>query len=720
MKKLTVKLENCYGISKFGEEFDFTNDRTYVIYAPNGVMKTSFAKTFKNISDGEAPCDLAFPERESKCLIVDENATPLKPESIFVIEPYNESFKSDKLSTLLVSKTLKDEYDKEHSTLELEKNAFVKKLKKASSSSDCEQEIMNTFARDRKNFYEVIANLCKDLDGKKERFDFKYNDVFDKKGKVKEFLEKNSDSLDLYIEKYESLITSSKFFKKSKNTFGTYQAGLIGKSISDNAFFDAGHAIELGDDRSITSYQEYNKIVQSEIDNILSDQNLKSIFERINKALDSSLELRNFKNVIEENNLLLLELKDYEEFKRKVWLGHLDALKDDVGTLIDSYEMKREVLGNILRRASEEKTLWEKAINEYNIRFKNLPFRLLLENKEDVLLKTQRPDVKFVFKDVDGERPIEKESLLKILSQGERRALYLLNIIFEIQARKVANTETLFIIDDIADSFDYKNKYAIIEYLKDISEINQFYQIILTHNYDFYRSISGRVIGNFRQYKLVAYKKDRDVKLMVEKYQKNPLLDWKKHLDRKVILVASLPFVRNLAEYIGLDDEYKKLSDILHVKPDTMNYSIKDLEDTIKLVLVGNTSLHIPDPTDTVVSTIFTVAETILKDEAECMDLEYKVALSVAIRLRAEMFIISKITDTVFLEEVYNSTYQTVKLIDRYRLDYPDDEMTTKLLEEVNLMTPENIHLNSFMYEPIIDLGDKHLRELYKNVSNLS
>ena len=64
MKKLTVKLENCYGISKFGEEFDFTSDRTYVIYAPNGVMKTSFAKTFKNVSDGEAPCDLAFPDRE--------------------------------------------------------------------------------------------------------------------------------------------------------------------------------------------------------------------------------------------------------------------------------------------------------------------------------------------------------------------------------------------------------------------------------------------------------------------------------------------------------------------------------------------------------------------------------------------------------------------------------------------------------------------------------
>jgi len=28
----------------------------------------------------------------------------------------------------------------------------------------------------------------------------------------------------------------------------------------------------------------------------------------------------------------------------------------------------------------------------------------------------------------------------------------------------------------------------------------------------------------------------------------------------------------------------------------------------------------------------------------------------------------------------------------------------------VVLMTPENIHLNSFMYEPIIDMSDEHLK----------
>ncbi len=31
-------------------------------------------------------------------------------------------------------------------------------------------------------------------------------------------------------------------------------------------------------------------------------------------------------------------------------------------------------------------------------------------------------------------------------------------------------------------------------------------------------------------------------------------------------------------------------------------------------------------------------------------------------------------------------------------------------------MTPENIHLNAFMYEPIVDMSDHHLKKLYAEV----
>lgn len=38
------------------------------------------------------------------------------------------------------------------------------------------------------------------------------------------------------------------------------------------------------------------------------------------------------------------------------------------------------------------------------------------------------------------------------------------------------------------------------------------------------------------------------------------------------------------------------------------------------------------------------------------------------------------------------------------------------LIKEVNLITPENIHLNSFMFEPLIDMSIWRLKKLYQDV----
>lgn len=55
MNLLLVQLENCYGIQSFDHTFDFNKKNSILIYAPNGVMKTSFAKTLLQISNGLEP-----------------------------------------------------------------------------------------------------------------------------------------------------------------------------------------------------------------------------------------------------------------------------------------------------------------------------------------------------------------------------------------------------------------------------------------------------------------------------------------------------------------------------------------------------------------------------------------------------------------------------------------------------------------------------------------
>jgi len=124
--------------------------------------------------------------------------------------------------------------------------------------------------------------------------------------------------------------------------------------------------------------------------------------------------------------------------------------------------------------------------------------------------------------------------------------------------------------------------------------------------------------------------------------------------------------------------------------------------------------LVLTDPANLVREEIHRVAEAIAADPSESSHLEEKVTLSIAIRLKAEEFMIRRINDDPFWHGITSN--QTIALIKRFKLDFPSEKETIQLLDQVNLMTPENIHLNSFMYEPILDLSAHHLKRLFSKV----
>ena len=123
MKKVSINFEYCYGISKLQYDFNFKK-KTFSIYAPNGAMKTSFAKTFRDISNDLSTKDLMFPERNTVRVVVDENDKPLGKNSVFVIDPIDAEFKSEKMSTLLVNKELREKYDNVHLKIDEKKNCL--------------------------------------------------------------------------------------------------------------------------------------------------------------------------------------------------------------------------------------------------------------------------------------------------------------------------------------------------------------------------------------------------------------------------------------------------------------------------------------------------------------------------------------------------------------------------------------------------------------------
>jgi hypothetical protein len=360
-------------------------------------------------------------------------------------------------------------------------------------------------------------------------------------------------------------------------------------------------------------------------------------------------------------------------------------------------------------------------ISIFNDRF-SVPFVVRMGNQEDVILRDEAPSINFDFlQDIDDRSSqrtsIDEDTLTRILSNGEKRALYILNIIFEVEARKTANLKTLFIVDDIADSFDYRNKYAIVEYLAEISNEPNFFQLILSHNFDFYRTISGR-LNLKRSSRILASREASGITFQTEVYQRsNPFSHWRDNFDNPQMLVASIAFLRNMSEFSGDEVSYKSLTSLLHVKQDTGTITLLDLQEIIRKVLADKGSLVLENPTSKVEDLIHAVADSIAASTVESASLEEKISISIAIRLKAEKFMITKISDSPFVSSITKN--QTIELIKKYRENFPAERKEIALMNQVNLMTPENIHLNSFMYEPILDLSAQHLKKIYKAVSAL-
>ncbi|MRT24454.1 hypothetical protein GJV14_10905 [Enterobacteriaceae bacterium RIT697] len=698
-------------------EFDFNKCNTFSIYAPNGFMKTSFSKTFKDHQDNRETKDLVFTKRESKRLILDETGTPISPENIFVIESYNESYSSEKASLLLVNRILKEKYTSAVKDLDEKNNLLIKKLRQLSGINSKNQtpteELCQSFGIPNDKLFDLYESL-RSLEKSKELSSIIYTSIFN--DKTLKFLDDKDvkKSLHDYLDRYNNLISESPVLNRN---FNHYNAQQVTKNLSDNGFFKANHYVMIKNgenDIEVKDPNELDRLIKEEKNKILKDETLSLSFEQIDKKL-SNAELRNFRDYLFDNRELIPRLSNLDNLKKEIWISYLadnDELLQDV---IKAYVAAKDVINEASKQAVAEETQWEKVVRIFNQRF-HVPFKLSIENQSDVILNGTPPHISFNFSDETEMVEIEKNALLQVLSQGEKRALYILNLLFEVNARRNSNTETLFVVDDIADSFDYKNKYAIIEYFKEISESQIFSVIFLTHNFDFHRTISGR-LGIINENRLVVHKENNALNLTMEKYQNNPFIYWKKNINNRRFYIASIPFVRNLCEYCGNSKDFNSLTSLLHSKNDTGNILVSDLEEIYKKTLIDKSKLILDEGNRTVKSIIFEEAESIYESKSLNADLESKIIMSIAIRLLAEFFMIININDEVFLSSIKKN--QTILLYKKFLEIKPEESEAIALLTQVNLMTPENIHLNSFMFEPILDMSCEHLYALYGNLQQL-
>ncbi|MBS1953615.1 MAG: phage infection protein [Cyanobacteria bacterium SZAS-4] len=718
MKKLKLELENCYGIRKLDTEFSFEKGSACALYAPNGAMKSSLARTFQDIINKRPSEDRVFADRSAARKVVDEVGAEIPAAAIFVIEPYDKQFgHSEKTSTLLVDNRLRREYEALFVEIDAAKKTFLKAMKEQTGSKrDLEKEISQAFTKTGDEFFQALIRIKDEVTKQSDAplSSEPYDVIYDEK--VVSFLAAKGikDLLQSYIEKYNELLAASTYFKK--DTFTYYNAEQIAKTLASNGFFDAKHTILLNSkiNVEIKTVEDLQKLIEAEKEQITSDTELRKRFSEIEDKIHKNVNLREFQAYLQNNPQILPMLSNMEKLKEEIWKSCFKAKLDLYTQLIELYQAAEKRKREIEKTAQEQRTQWEEVIRIFNERF-FVPFKLTVKNREAVMLgKDVIANLAFTFEDGHGSASIDKNQLLEVLSTGEKKAFYILNIIFEVEARKKAGQPTLFIVDDIADSFDYKNKYAIIEYLRDISEEPNFKQLILTHNFDFFRTVESRFVPYLNC--KMALKTSNGINVIQATGIKNVFAnDWKSNFfsdDKKKI--ASIAFVRNIIEYTkGEDDpDYCLLTSLLHWKADTQTISIKELDGIFnKLFSEQGSSGADAKP---VVNLIFEQATTCLSDP-EGINLENKIILSIATRLMAERFMVRMINDPVAVNAIKSS--QTAKLVKMYKQKFPSNDKELYVLQRVMLMTPETIHVNSFMYEPILDMSDDHLRRLLEDVT---
>ena len=104
------------------------NNNLTVIYASNGTMKLSLAKTFKAISDNKPVGEKVF-GLKSKCNFTDEKGMQISGDSIIVINPFEENAFENK-GLLMANGELRKKYLLIHKSIDDKKNILYEQIKK--------------------------------------------------------------------------------------------------------------------------------------------------------------------------------------------------------------------------------------------------------------------------------------------------------------------------------------------------------------------------------------------------------------------------------------------------------------------------------------------------------------------------------------------------------------------------------------------------------------
>lgn len=703
MELFLKKVENAFGIKSL--HLNLENDKKMyqeLIYSKNGSFKTSFSNTLYNLSNGtlENVFDRLTDEKAILDISILENGKEIKNfDNRFVVfsrEIYEQH-----------SKLLSD-YSSELETLTIDKknSEYINELL-TEETIEIKLQIDNYLKGTGLNF-EILLDMFSNLeDGYLDRIIQLLNTIINHEAQdiseinIKKIYQKAYDIVDQsefqskisnYIQVLENKINAQLFDKnfnennclqfinnvdKAKYLSETKSRGLF---LKDKVYYDI---------------DEVKKIFEEEIKKISKDPEIIEQSKEITKLMGTAKESEFLKESIQKNPLLVKQLS---AGRKNILLSYLKSSSIDYNYWLEVVKKAKKELNNVLKIAQDKQTNFERAIEIYKNRFHPI-FDIKIVNKAESMLGIKTPTITF-YHNRYCEIPVSETKLSQILSSGEKTTLNILKFIVEYENCK--KYHPFIILDDIVETFDYSNRYAFMEYINDLVNLD-VPTIVMTHNFEFYRTVSKR-IPKLR--KSVASANSNGVVDIQTNNRINKNMENVLKCSNIYDFFCAIPYLREI-KTILLEDT-KTLDSCLHYKENTSKLQIKD----ILLQFPSNAikSLKI-DEKDIYMEKLFEIADNL--SGFDDFDIVKKTILSLSCRLLIERKIIAN--NFNLLTNI--NTNQTAQLLDLYGEKlFPN---VKKYLEAVQLSTPEFIHANAFMYEPLIDINGKYLFELYNQIKKI-
>lgn len=715
------QFENAYGICKLDLSECKNKLDNVVIYASNGVFKTSFARALDQLRQGEAKrVKDRLTDKKFNCEIEHEGHQYTEKDQFENVIVYSPELYENKnliegnyINKLVVLDKQKEELfeiNKSVQAIESQIKDFLQnelKLKPNEVFEVIESQLGSQFD----NRFDCLIYLYEYLIEHEQHLEYDISFINRKNFSQKSYEKAIDDEFKDLAKAYSSVV-NQKFEELFDQNFNITNADDFLTTLKETQFLSEHRKIKVGDDKEFKDYNEFEGYVEEVKAKVYQDEEVVKAFEKLEKKLNQTASSHDIREIVKKGNERQIEILSLgRNHLYLIMYGQSIGLENIKETLSNLKKIKNEAT-MIFNHAKDQKTHFEHALSIYEERF-DPSFHIRIDNHIGSFLGMETPEFVFEYKyPKNQEVPQHSEKEIKsMLSSGERTTLDILRFIVEYESKKAS--KPVIIIDDIVETFDYANRSGMLAYIDDIKNQGSNL-IILTHNFDFFRLVSSRIDG---MNKAIATKDENNV-VNISKFDGPIFLkDFVKNAENSYDAIALIPLAREITVLKNDQNshEYRKFfNNLLHIKKEGKDIFMHEVIEKVAQELTKNETKmkNVFDIQELESSYYQYMLEKHCKERPQGDLLSYKMFLAIQSRLLLEDLLING--DDKMLEKI--SKNQTRELINERKEQNVLSDTALSLCRRVQLYSPEFIHFNAFMYEPLIDVCPKQLEKLVKDL----